>query len=183
MARSFKNKTKQNITKQNKKQKKPTKTKHSPFAHFTDLQSQELRSSQCPHALKTDSSFIDSLNHVTFIQSRRLHLITPGNSERKGDSISIINPTSHHLLSCFSYPNIYRSHIPTTSACDWFSSLQAPGKDIMGCSTGIEENKTPLGTLTCIHFTVLVILYMLNLLRFIWTIFTWKFSQSFTFNS
>lgn len=97
--------------------KTKTKTKHSPFTHFTNLQSQALRrsSSQCPHALKTDSSFIHSLNYVTFIQSWRLHLITPGNSERKGDSISVINPTSHHLLSCFNYPNIYRSHIPTTS--------------------------------------------------------------------
>lgn len=73
------------------------------------------RHSRGTAALETDSSFIHSLNYVTFIQSSRLHLITPGDSERKGDSISIINPTSHRLLSCFSYPNVYRSHILTTS--------------------------------------------------------------------
>lgn len=117
MAGSFKNKTKENKNQNKTKTKTKQKTKRSPFAHFTDLQSQAPRrnSSQCPHALKTDSSFIHSLNYVTFIQSRRLHLITPDNPERKGDSISIINLTSHHLLSCFSYPNVYRSHIQTTS--------------------------------------------------------------------
>lgn len=110
-------KIKQNLKKNCFKNQTNKQIKNYPFAYLTNLQSQALRrnSSQCLHALKTDFSFIHSLNYVTFIQSRRLHLITPGNSERKGDSISVINPTPHHLLSCFSYPNIYRSHIPTTS--------------------------------------------------------------------